>query len=93
MSKELHQSLAEENPDDVFDGVDNELVETIWHELDKQVSRERVGCVVSEVAIGFQDASVKTFLSIFIPRRALEQLQRELNQMPRTDHCLLDRNP
>ena len=90
MSVELHQSVAEANPYDVLDGVDEALIETIWHELDRQLPRERVGCVVAEVALGFQNASVKTFLPIFIHRQALERLRQELNELDFTDNRLLD---
>jgi len=90
MSVELHQSVVEAYLYDVLDGVDDALIETIWHELDKRLPRERVGCVVAEVALGFQNASVKTFLPIFIHRRALERLRQELNEMDFTDNRLLD---
>jgi hypothetical protein len=81
ISVELHQSVAEAHPYDVVDGVDDALIETIWHELDRQLPRERVGCVVAEVALGFQDATLKTFLPIFIHRRALGRLKQELYEM------------
>jgi hypothetical protein len=81
---ELHQTAAESNPDDAIYGFEDSLIETVWCELDKQVPRERVGCIVTEVARGFQDAAVKTFLPIFIHRRALERLRQELNEKDST---------
>jgi len=91
MSVDLHQSVAEANPYDVLDGVDDALIETIWHELDRQLPRERIACVVAEVALRFQNASVKTFLPIFIHRRALERLRQELKEINYTDnYWLLD---
>lgn len=81
MSIELHQSFTEENPYDFLDGVDNALIETIWHDLDKQLPRQRVSCVVAEVALGFQNATVKTFLPIFVHRLALDRLKQELNEI------------
>lgn len=90
MSVELHQSVAEAHPYDVVDGIDDVLIEAIWHELDRQLPRERVRCVVAEIAIGFQDATVKTFLPILVRRQTLEWLRRELNEMDSTDDRLLD---
>jgi len=85
MSIELHQSFTEENPYDFLDGVDNALIETIWHDLDKQLPRQRVSCVVAEVALGFQNATVKTFLPIFVHRLALDRLKQELNEITLID--------
>lgn len=81
MSTELHQNIVDDNPYDGVDGVDAALIETLWNELDRLLSRERVLCVANEVALGFQNASVKTFLKIFIHRRALERLRQEINEM------------
>ena len=77
---ELHQTTAEANPGDAINGIDDSLVENVWHDLDGQLPRERVRCVVCQVAQGFQSATVKAFLPIFIHRRALEQLRQELNE-------------
>lgn len=85
MPIEMHQSVAEVHPYDAENSVGAALVETIWHDLDHQLSRERVRCVVAEVTLGFQDATVKTFLPILVHRRALEQLRQELGEMDSTD--------
>jgi len=81
MSVELHQSAAEAHPYEFVDGIDDMLVEAIWRELERQSPRERVRCVVAEIANGFQDAKVKTFLPIFIRRRAIERLKHEMNEI------------
>ena len=90
MSGNIHQSIAESHPFEVADGIDNKLVDEIWHELDKQLPRVRVRCVVSEIALRFQDATVKTFLPILVHRCAVEQLRQELNNMASADRHLLD---
>ena len=87
---ELHQPTAEANPGDAINGIDDSLVEQVWRELDGQLSHERVECIVTEVALGFQDAAVKTFLPIFIHRRALERLRREINEEAATNGGSLD---
>ena len=90
MSGELNQSVAEAHPYDGVDGIDDVLVEAIWDELDKQLPYERVRCVVAEIALRFQDATVKTFLSILVHRLAIERLRQELNEMDSTESHLLD---
>ena len=81
LSGELNQSLAEAYPYDVVDDIDEMLVEAIWQELDRQLPREQVRCVVAEIALRFQDATVKTFLSILVHRRALERLRQEYDEI------------
>ena len=90
MSVELHQSVAEAHPNDVVDSIDDVFVEAIWHELDCQLPRERVRRVVAGIAVGFQDATVKTFLPILVRRQALVQLRKEINQIVSTDNYLPD---
>jgi len=100
MSMEIDHNIAEANLydddtnnvdavtnvyDSVADIVDDSLIEKVWCDLDKQVPLDRVSCVVFEIALGFQDATVKTFLPILVHRRALERLQREINEMASTD--------
>ena len=86
MSIELLQSTVEASPYEEVEGIDDALVEAIWHELDQQLPRERVRSAVAEVALGFQDATVKTFLPIFVHRRALERLKQEINEIVSTDN-------
>ena len=86
----FHQTTAQSNPGDAINGIDDSLVEKVWRELDGQLSHERVEYIVTEVALGFQDAAVKTFLPIFIHRRALERLRQEINEESATDGGSLD---
>ena len=90
MSLELHRLSAKGKTYDALDGVDDSLVEKVWLDLDRQLPRERVSRVVDEVALGFQNATVKTFLPILVHRRALERLRQELDQTDTADSRLLD---
>jgi hypothetical protein len=58
-----------------MDYVDDPLVEKLWHELDGQVSRQRIAGAVTEIATRFERATVTAFVPIFIHRQALEQLR------------------
>ena len=94
MSVDQYQSAIEvQQFDEAIDGIDDVFIDTIWYELDRQLSRERVCCVVAEVTLGFKDATVKTFLPIFVRRQALERLKQELNEMVAPDSHLLDEQP
>lgn len=84
MSIKLQPSVAEAHPDEEENSVDDSLVEQVWRELDGQLPRKRVGYVVSEVALDFENATVKAYLQILVHRRALERLRQELNQMDTT---------
>ena len=75
----LQQIAVETNRDGAMNGLDDSLVEKIWHDLDGQVSREQVGQVVAEVADGFQNVSIKAFVPIFVHKLALERLKRLRN--------------
>jgi hypothetical protein len=90
MSVELHQSAAEAHPNDSVDGIEDVLVEAIWHGLGRQLSRERVRCVVAEIATGFQDARVKTFVPILVRRRAIDRLKHEMNGIASQENDSLD---
>lgn len=63
-----------------MNNIDDHLVETIWQDLDGQVSREQISSVVAEISLAFQDATVTAFVPIFVHRRAVEQLQKQLNE-------------
>jgi hypothetical protein len=85
-SMKLDHSTTEANLYDIVaDIVDDSLIEKVWCDLDRQVPRDRVSCVVFEVALGFQNATVKTFLPIIVHRRALERLRQEMNEPISTD--------
>lgn len=90
MTTILHQRVAVEDPYDAMDGEDDALIEIVWHELDRQLPRERVSRVVAEVGLGFQNVRVKTFVPIFVHRRALDRLNQELNELVPTDDRLPD---
>ena len=60
--------------------IDEHLVETVWQDLNGQVSREQIRRVVAEISLAFQDATVTAFVPIFVHRRAVDQLQKQLNE-------------
>ena len=61
-----------------MDNVDDSLVEQLWRELNGQVSRQQIVGAVTEIAAGFEKATVRGFVPIFVHRRALEQLRGTL---------------
>lgn len=58
----------------------NSIIEKVWQDLDGQLSREQIGSLVAEIALEFQDATVKAFVPIFIHREAVERLKSQLNE-------------
>ena len=86
----LQQITVETNRDGAMNSADDSLVEKVWHDLDGQVSREQVSQVVAEVAVGFQNASIKAFVPIFVHKLALERLKRLRNDK---SHPAADRVP
>lgn len=60
------------------DYVDDSLVDKLWHELDGQVSRQRIAGAVTEIAAKFERATVTAFVPVSIHRQALEQLRGTL---------------
>lgn len=62
------------------DDMNDSIIENVWKYLDGQVSREQIGRVVAEVMLGFQDATVRAFVPIFVHREAVERLQSQLNE-------------
>ena len=60
-----------------MDYVDDALVETLWKDLDGQVSRQQIAGAVTRVAARFEKATVTAFVPIFIRRQALEYLRRD----------------
>jgi len=61
----------------MMDYVDDALVETLWKDLDGQVSRQQIARAVKELASRFENATVTAFVPIFIRRQALELLKSE----------------
>lgn len=63
------------NEIDLTDLVDETVVEEIWNDLDGQVDRDQVREVAFDVALEFADATVTSFIPLFIRRRAYERLK------------------
>jgi len=55
----------------------DELVDAIWQDLAGLVSRDRIRQVACEVAATYQDATITSFVPIFIRRRTKEILARQ----------------
>lgn len=53
------------------------LTDQIWQDLGRQVPRARIQQVVLEVASQFHDATVTTYLPIFIRRLTRERLENK----------------
>lgn len=63
------------NDADVADLVDDPVIEAIWSDLDGRVDREQVREVALNVAQEFADATVTSFVPLFIRRRTYERLK------------------
>jgi hypothetical protein len=61
----------------MMDYVDDALVETLWQDLDGRVPRQKIARAVSQVAARFEEATVTSFVPIFIRRQALEYLRHQ----------------
>ncbi len=55
----------------------DELVEQIWREFDGRVPRTRILEVSMNIAAGFRDATITTFVSLIVRRKTREALARE----------------
>ena len=60
--------------------VDNALIESIWKALDGRVDREHIRQAILEVEAGYQNASVKAFIPIFVRREVLERLSGNIER-------------
>jgi hypothetical protein len=58
-----------------LDEVLESLIEDIWRDLGGEVTHEQIRQAAREVAAQFQDATVTTFVPIFIRRRTREKLR------------------
>ena len=56
------------------------IIDKVWQDLDRQLSREQIGCTVTEISLEYQDATVKAFVPILIHREAVERLKRQLTE-------------
>jgi hypothetical protein len=54
---------------------DKALIESIWKALDGRVDRGHIRQAILEAAAGYQNATVKTFIPIFIRRDVLQRLK------------------
>ena len=74
MSERLVPEMADTDGLESTTYLDEKWIEELWHDLGEQVSQEQIRKIASEAAVEFQDATVTSFLSIFIRRRILEKL-------------------
>ena len=56
----------------------DKLIELIWHDLHKLISRRRVADVTHRIAAGFADARVTAFIPIFVRRATWDWLLPEV---------------
>jgi hypothetical protein len=78
MLTKLRPFLSEIETAKVASYLNEALIEKIWQELNGQVPRQRIRQVAAEVAAKFEQATVTTFVPIFIHRYTCERLKREL---------------
>ncbi len=71
-----NRNLAGHN--DTLDWDKDGAVEQIWKDMDGMVARATIEQVVSEVALRFDVARIKTFIPIFVHRETVERLKAEL---------------
>ena len=90
MINKTHQNIAEAYLYDEARGLDDSFIEKVWCELIRQLPNGRVSRVVTEVALGFQNATVTAFLPILVHRRATERLNHELNELDSSDSRFLN---
>lgn len=63
------------NEADLANFVDETVIEAIWSDLEGRVDREQVRQVALDVAQDFADATVTSFVPLFIRRRTYERLK------------------
>ena len=75
MSTRLHSSISAETiVGGVSNYVDDLLIEKIWCDVGKEITREYIRQVALEVAAEFRKARITTFVPILIHRLTLERL-------------------
>lgn len=57
------------------DFVDETLIDDIWRDLDGRIDRDQIREVATKVAREFVDATVTSFIPLFIRRRTYERLK------------------
>jgi len=75
MLTKLDPIIVETNSNDDNNQVDDLLIEQIWLDLSGQVPRKQIRQAALEIASEFQNATVTTFVPIFIRRLTRERLQ------------------
>ena len=61
--------------EDLTDFVDETLIDDIWRDLDGRIDRDQIREVATKVAREFVDATVTSFIPLFIRRRTYERLK------------------
>lgn len=61
--------------DNLTDFVDETLIDDIWRDLDGRIDRDQIREVATKVAREFVDATVTSFIPLFIRRRTYERLK------------------
>lgn len=56
--------------------LDETLIEKMWHELDEQVSREQIRLTAAQIAAQYREATVTTFIPVFVYRETYEKLKK-----------------
>ena len=78
MFTESHALISPETiADDLSDYVDDLLIDKIWRDLHKQITHEQIRQVALEIAAEFQEATIPTFVPIFIHRLTIERLSNQ----------------
>lgn len=62
----------------------DEVIEQIWQDLHRLIPRSRVAEVARQVAAGFADAKVETYIPLFVRRTTCERL---LPEATARGHC------
>lgn len=75
LTEQIPFITAEIITNDVSYLVNDTLIEKIWCDLDKQITRKQIRQVALEVAADFRSATITTFIPIFIYRRTVEKLR------------------
>lgn len=75
LTEQIPFITAEIITNDVSYFVNDTLIEKIWCDLDKQITRKQIRQAALEVAADFRSATITTFIPIFIHRRTVEKLR------------------
>jgi len=70
------------SPDDTLDWFSERTVEQIWKALDGKVARSVIEQVISEIALKYVEARIKTFIPILVQKEAVARLKTGLSNTP-----------